>query len=140
MDRFHQLGADVEEALEEGDVAADHLAQVVAGREGRAGGLQDDDLHARPGARAPQRVSQVLHELEAQCVALVGSVEGDVHRGLVLVDQHGGGVVASVLMAPTIRRLPSAGERQRDQRTGHSDSPGVGAVTRLRDAGSQGAN
>jgi hypothetical protein len=90
MDRLHQLGADVEQALEEGDVAADHLAQVVAGRERRTGGLQDDDPHARIGAHAPQRVNQVSHELEAQGVALVGSVEGDAHRGLVLVDQHGG--------------------------------------------------
>jgi hypothetical protein len=90
MDRLHQLGAHVEEALEEGDVAADHLAEVVAGRKRRTGGVEDDDPHAGVGAHAPQRARQVLHELEAQGVALVGSVEGDVHRRLVLVDEHGG--------------------------------------------------
>jgi hypothetical protein len=90
VDRLHQLGAHVEEALEEGDVASDHLAQVVAGRERWTGGLQDDDPYARIGAHAPQRVNQLLHELEAEGVALIGSVEGDAHRRLVLVDQDGG--------------------------------------------------
>jgi hypothetical protein len=45
-----------------------------------------------PGSALTRRSVSVrlLHELEAQGVALVGSVEGDVHRRLVLVDQHGG--------------------------------------------------
>ena len=65
--------AEVEELLEERQVAADHLAQIVAGGERRAGGVEDDRSHAAR-AHAPERGEQLPHQLEAQRVALVGPV------------------------------------------------------------------
>jgi hypothetical protein len=90
VDRLHQLGADVEQALEERDVAADHLAQVVTGRERGSGGLQDDRARLGFAAHALQRGDQLLHQLEAQRVAPLGAVEGHAHGRPVLADEHGG--------------------------------------------------
>jgi hypothetical protein len=67
MDRLHELGADVEEALEEGHVAADHLAEVVAGRERRTGGVEDNDARAGIGAHATQSRA-VVNDLTPCCV------------------------------------------------------------------------
>jgi hypothetical protein len=46
------FGADVEQPLVEGDVASDHLAEVVPGREERAGALDHDRAYVRDLIRA----------------------------------------------------------------------------------------
>ena len=65
---LHQLGADVEQPLEERHVAADHLAQVVAGRERGARGLDDDRARRRvrrSRAAASSRSSCISSRLSA---------------------------------------------------------------------------
>ena len=84
LDRLHELGADGEEVLVEGQRPAGHLGQVVPGREAGAGAFDDDH---RAGD-APQRRDQLRHQLVRQGVALLGPVEGDPGDGpLVLHDQ-----------------------------------------------------
>jgi hypothetical protein len=110
-DRLHQLRADVEEALEERNVAADHLAEVVAGRECWAGGLRDDDPNAGIGADAPQRSIRSCMSSGLSALRFSGRLRVMRAAGSSWWTSTAA-LVASVLMAPTVRRLPSAGERR----------------------------
>jgi hypothetical protein len=85
VDQLHQLRAELEQPLEERHVAIDHLAQVVARAERGAVGLDHDRARV---ADALQRGDQLLHQLGAEGVALVGTVQGHAHGRPVFADQH----------------------------------------------------
>jgi len=76
VDGLHELGADIEQALVERHVAADHLGQVVTRGERRARGVDDDRPHARILAQPVECGDQLFHEFEAERVALPRPVEG----------------------------------------------------------------
>src|SRR5205823_2891738 len=71
----------------EAHVAPDHLAEVVARAERRPGALEHDRADARIGADGAHDADQLLHQREAQRVALVGAVERDRRRGSVVADE-----------------------------------------------------
>ena len=88
VDGLHELAAGVEQPLVEAHVAPDHLGEVVARRERRPRALDDDRAHARIGAGGAQHADQLLHELEAQRIALLGPVERDPRRDSFLTDEQ----------------------------------------------------
>jgi hypothetical protein len=74
---LHQFAAHVEDAAVFINVAARHLAQIVAGAKDFAAGGQN---HRADLAIAPdflQRGDQVLHQFERQRVAALGTIERD---------------------------------------------------------------
>jgi hypothetical protein len=70
------------------EVAAHHLAQVVAGGESDPRAFDDDRLDVGARSKRPQRSRQLVHELEREGVALVRPIQGDPGgRGRVGEDQ-----------------------------------------------------
>ena len=72
----HQLGADVEDLAVFVDVAAGHLAQVVAGAEDLAGGGENDGADLAVAADLVQAGDQFLHQFERQRIAALRADSG----------------------------------------------------------------
>ena len=84
--RLHQHGADLEQPVVELRLAADHLGEVVSGRERRAGAFEHDRADLGPLAERAQGFDQLLHQLERERVSLVRAVERDPYRLALLAD------------------------------------------------------
>jgi hypothetical protein len=80
VDGLHQLGTGVKEPLVESEIAAGHLAEIVAGRERAPCSGDHDCPHVWLRADAAKRGDQGFHQLERERVALLGPVECDACR------------------------------------------------------------
>ncbi len=89
VDRLHQHGAGREQLVVERRIAPDHLAQVVAGGEGRPGAGEDDRADVSIGAEVAELHREVLHQIEAERVAPVWPVERDGRRCAMATDEKG---------------------------------------------------
>ena len=82
------MGADVEELLEEGQVAAGHLGEVVPAGEAVPGALDHDRPDLGVARELLERLDDLVHEGERQRVALLGPVEHDPPGGRSAMHEH----------------------------------------------------
>ncbi len=74
LDHAHQRDALVEDALIVARRPVDQLAEIMAGREDRAVGGQNDHPDVAALADVGQGARQLLHEFKRQCIPLLGAV------------------------------------------------------------------
>ena len=108
LELLHQLGADIEDAAVFVDVAAGHLAEVVAGAEDLAGGGEDDGANLAIAADFVERGDEIEHQFEGEGVAALGAVQGDDGGGAFVGDLKIHEVTFALARNSFLRILPVA--------------------------------